>query len=86
MSATALKDPLSSQPRAAPTSPSPLAPSEWLKKGESIQPHGRLGLHLFKDGYVRVFSNRTQAEAAAQRSGGIAYQSVLSNRFLVCYE
>ena len=31
MSATALKDPLSSQPAAAPTSPSPLAPSDGQK-------------------------------------------------------
>lgn len=88
MHADNLKTSRADQPAAAPTIPSPLSPSDGrdnLKKGESIQTHGRT-LHLFKDGHLRVFANLTQAEAAAQRTGGHAYQSALSNRFLVCYQ
>jgi hypothetical protein len=40
-------------------------------------------LHLFKGSMIRVFANRTQAEKAAARTGGEAYQSRLSSRFLV---
>lgn len=39
--------------------------------------------HLFKGSLPRVFANRTQAENAASRAGGQAYQSRLSGRFLV---
>jgi len=39
--------------------------------------------HLCKGDFVRVFANRTQAEKAAARTGGEAYQSPLSNRFMV---
>jgi len=54
-------------------------------KKESIQADRAGVLHLHKDGYIRVFANRTQAENAALRTGGEAYQSRLSNRFLVRY-
>lgn len=40
-------------------------------------------LHLTKGGMVRVFANLTQATKAAERTGGEAYQSVQSRRFLV---
>jgi len=39
--------------------------------------------HLCKGGLPRVFANSTQAEKAAARTGGEAYQSKLSCRFLV---
>ena len=35
------------------------------------------------DGSVKVFSNRTQAEAAAAKCGGESFQSIQSARFLV---
>lgn len=54
-----------------------------LAKEETIAPTRAGVLHLFKGGFLRVFANRTQAEKAAQRTGGEAYQSVQSNRFLV---
>lgn len=54
-----------------------------LAKAETIEPLRNGVKHLFKGGYVRVFANRTQAENAAARTGGEAYQSPLSNRFLV---
>jgi hypothetical protein len=38
---------------------------------------------LFKGGVPRVFSNRTQAEKAAARTGGEAYQDFRSSRFMV---
>lgn len=54
-----------------------------LTKEEVIQAN-RFGVkHLYKGGFPRVFANRTQAEKAAERTGGEAYQSTLSNRFLV---
>lgn len=40
-------------------------------------------IHLCKGGMARVFANRSQAEAAATRTGREAYQSRLSNRFMV---
>lgn len=53
-----------------------------LQAGESVK--ASLGVpHLAKNGFTRVFANRTQAEKAAERTGGVAYQSPLSNRFLV---
>jgi hypothetical protein len=39
--------------------------------------------HLAKGGSIRVFANRTQAQKSAERTGGEAYQSVQSRRFLV---
>jgi hypothetical protein len=54
-----------------------------LDKQENIKAN-RFGiLHLFKGNMPRVFANRTQAEKAAQRTGGEVYQSPLSNRFMV---
>lgn len=54
-----------------------------LAKAETIEPD-RYGVkHLRKGGMTRVFANCTQAENAAARTGGEAYQSPLSNRFLV---
>jgi len=54
-----------------------------LAKAETKEP-GRDGVVvLCKGGMVRVFANRTQAENAAARTGGEAFQSRLSNRFLV---
>lgn len=50
---------------------------------ETIEPN-RLGVpHLCKGGMTRTFANWKQAEAAAQRTGGVAYQSPLSRRFCV---
>lgn len=40
-------------------------------------------LHLCKGGMIRSFANRTQAENAALRTGGEAYQSPRSRKFLV---
>lgn len=54
-----------------------------LAKQESVQPLRSGVLHLFKGSIPRVFANRTQAEKAAQRTGGEAYQSAQSGRFLV---
>jgi len=54
-----------------------------LQKGESKAPNNYGVIHLFKNGFPQVFANRTQAENAAARTGGEAYQSRLSNRFLV---
>ena len=54
-----------------------------LLKQEEIKAD-RFGVkHLCKGGFIRVFANRAQAEKAAQRAGGEAYQSVQSSRFLV---
>lgn len=56
-----------------------------LAKAETIE-RTRSGVkHLFKGGMLRVFANRSQAETAAARTGGEAYQSTQSNRFLVRY-
>jgi len=52
-----------------------------LQKGEGFKISNNRP-HLTKDGYVRVYANRTQAENAAERVGGVAYQG-LSMRFLV---
>jgi hypothetical protein len=54
-----------------------------LAKEESIKANEYGVRHLHKAGYVRVFANWTQAEKAAIRTGGEAYQSPLSARFLV---
>lgn len=54
-----------------------------LAKEENIQPMRDGVPHLFKGNMPRVFANRTQAEKAAARTGGEAYQSRLSSRFLV---
>lgn len=54
-----------------------------LAKQETIAPT-RMGVaHLHKGGFIRVFANRTQAESAAARTGGEAYQSIQSSRFMV---
>jgi hypothetical protein len=54
-----------------------------LAKEETIKAD-RFGVkHLYKGGFARVFANRTQAEKVALRTGGEAYQSVQSSRFLV---
>lgn len=53
-----------------------------LQAGESVK--FSLGVaHLAKNGFTRVFANKKQAAAAAERTGGEWYQSPLSNRFLV---
>lgn len=56
-----------------------------LAKQESIQPMRTAGgvRHLFKGDVPRVFANRTQALSAASRTGGEAYQSLISAKFLV---
>lgn len=54
-----------------------------LDKTEVIKADRFGTLHLFKGNMIRVFANRAQAEKAAARTGGEAYQSPLSNRFLV---
>lgn len=54
-----------------------------LAKEENIQPLRNGVLHLFKGNMPRVFANASQADKAAQRAGGEAYQSPLSRRFLV---
>ena len=54
-----------------------------LDRQESIKADRSGVVHLFKGEFVRVFANRTQAEKAAARTGGEAYQSRLSARFLV---
>lgn len=54
-----------------------------LAKLETVEPN-RFGIpHLCKGGAPRVFANWTQAETAATRTGGEAYQSPLSRRFMV---
>lgn len=53
-----------------------------LQKDESIRVRNGQP-HLCKNGTTRVFANMTQAENAASRVGGEAYQSRLSMRFLV---
>jgi hypothetical protein len=53
-----------------------------LAKQETIESLRGI-LHLCKAGLPRVFANRAQAESAATRTGGEAYQSVKSARFLV---
>lgn len=56
---------------------------KMLANQESIK-LDRFGvLHLHKGDVIRVFANRTQAQKAAERTGGEAYQSVATNRFLV---
>lgn len=54
-----------------------------LAQHETIAPMRSGVVHLHKGGFVRVFANRTQAENAAARTGGEAYQSVQSARFMV---
>lgn len=57
-----------------------------LAKAETVQTD-RYGVkHLAKGGFIRVFANRKQAESAAARTGGEAYQSSLSARFLVRFQ
>jgi hypothetical protein len=54
-----------------------------LDRQESIKAD-RFGVkHLYKGEFARVFANRAQAENAASRTGGEAYQSRQSGRFLV---
>lgn len=54
-----------------------------LAKEETITPN-RFGVnHLHKGGMLRVFANMTHAQKAAERTGGEAYQSTASRRFLV---
>jgi hypothetical protein len=54
-----------------------------MAKAETIEAD-RFGVkHLNKGGMIRVFANLTQAQKAAERTGGEAYQSVHSRRFLV---
>lgn len=60
-----------------------MATETKLAKGETIEALRTGVKHLFKNGSPRVFANMTQAEKAADRTGGQAYQSVLSRRFLV---
>lgn len=54
-----------------------------LAKQESIETLRGGVRHLCKGGLPRVFANRTQAENAAARTGGEAYQSPQSGKFLV---
>jgi hypothetical protein len=54
-----------------------------LAKEENIKADRSGVPHLHKGGMIRVFANRTQAERAASRTGGEAYQSSASNRFMV---
>lgn len=54
-----------------------------LAKEETIRPLRNGMAHLCKGDLPRVFSSASQAEKAAQRTGGEAYQSTQSNRFLV---
>lgn len=56
------------------------------KNSETIEADRSGVLHLCKGGFPRVFANRTQAEKAAERTGGQAYQSRLSSRFLVRFD
>lgn len=54
-----------------------------LAKHEHIKA-GRFGvLHLYKGEFARVFANLAQAQKAAERTGGEAYKSNASGRFLV---
>ena len=54
-----------------------------LASQEQIMPDRFGVMHLCKGEVIRVFANRTQAEKAAARTGGEAYQSKQSRRFLV---
>jgi hypothetical protein len=54
-----------------------------LASEETIAPSFTGVKLLHKGGFVRVFANRTQAEKAATRTGGEAFQSPASMRFLV---
>jgi hypothetical protein len=54
-----------------------------LAKEENIKADPLGVIHLYRGEFKRVFANRTQAERAAARTGGEAYQSLLSSRFLV---
>jgi hypothetical protein len=54
-----------------------------MAKSETLQPNRHGVKHLHKGGVIRVFANLTQAEQAAERTGGEAYQSAQSRRFLV---
>lgn len=56
------------------------------KNAETIEADRSGVFHLCKGGFARVFANRTQAEKAAERTGGEAYQSRLSGRFLVRFD
>jgi len=58
-----LYTPRTSQHAATPTATAPsLIPNEGLKPGESIQVGRRGAKHLAKDGFIRVYANRTQAQ------------------------
>lgn len=50
---------------------------------ETIQADRRGVLHLCKGGIPRTFANRAQADKAAERTGGEAYQCPLSRLFHV---
>lgn len=52
-------------------------------KEETTAPNRFGVLHLHKGGMICVFANMTQAQKAADRTGGEAYQSAQSRRFLV---
>lgn len=54
-----------------------------LARQESIKPLRNGVPHLCQGGVPRVFANLTQATAAAERTGGEAYKSLQSNRFMV---
>jgi hypothetical protein len=54
--------------------------------GETVEKTRAGVLHLFKNGMPRVFANWKQANEAAERTGGEAYQSPQSRRFLVRYQ
>lgn len=56
-----------------------------LAKEETKQPLRNGVVHLFKGGIPRVFANMTTAQKSAERTGGEAYQSPQSRRFMVRY-
>ena len=87
MPTTALNTTRTSQYAATPTgTASSLTPNERLKPGESIQEDQHGAKHLAKDGYIRIYANRTQAQQAAARTGGEAFQDYLSQRFVVRFD
>lgn len=53
-----------------------------IDKQESIERVSGVRV-LCKGGFPRVFANLTQAEKSAARTGGEAFKSLLSNRFMV---
>jgi hypothetical protein len=54
-----------------------------LKRLESVAPDRSGVLHLCRGGIPLTYSNRTQAQRAADRTGGEMYQSSLSRLFHV---